>query len=64
MREFPLQHRDFAERERTRALEEAAGSASRPEWAYPQMVLRWSAQRYEAERDEHAARHRPDPPGA
>jgi DNA-binding PadR family transcriptional regulator len=71
MREILVQHREFAERQRVRALEDAGESESHPEWTYPHMVLEWSAMRYEAERDladrmladldKHAARYRPRP---
>lgn len=45
------EHRDEAEKMRIRAIADAKGAAEEPGWSYPEMVLRWSEQYYESERD-------------
>jgi DNA-binding PadR family transcriptional regulator len=46
LREVLLAHREQSERMRVRALADAEGAAPVPDWAYPEAVLRWSAQYY------------------
>lgn len=49
--EMLLEHRELSEKMRIRALADAEGAEHEPGWAYPEMVLRWSARYYEDERD-------------
>ncbi|WP_127783911.1 helix-turn-helix transcriptional regulator [Rhodococcus sp. X156] len=51
LREVLAEHRDQSEKMRVRAVADAVGAAEEPGWAYPEMVLRWSEQYYESERD-------------
>ncbi|WP_235736396.1 helix-turn-helix transcriptional regulator [Nocardioides alcanivorans] len=44
-------HRDQSEKMRIRAVVDAEGAAREPDWAFPEMVLKWSAQYYEDERN-------------
>jgi DNA-binding PadR family transcriptional regulator len=46
LREVLLAHREQSEKMRVRALADAEGAAPVPGWAYPEAVLRWSAQYY------------------
>lgn len=46
LKDVMLAHREHSERMRVRALADAEGAAPVPEWAYPEAVLRWSAQYY------------------
>jgi DNA-binding PadR family transcriptional regulator len=73
LREVIEQHRDYAEKMRRLAEADAEGAAEVPEWAYPEMVLRWSQRYYASERDlaqrmlddldELARNPRPEPQG-
>ncbi|MEV4672399.1 MULTISPECIES: PadR family transcriptional regulator [Actinomadura] len=51
LREVLEQHRDYADKMSRHAEADAAGAATVAEWAYPELVLRWSARYYAAERD-------------
>ncbi|MEW2357603.1 helix-turn-helix transcriptional regulator [Spirillospora sp. NPDC029432] len=51
LREVIEQHREYADRMSRLAEVDAEGAAEVAEWAYPELVLRWSKRYYEAERD-------------
>jgi DNA-binding PadR family transcriptional regulator len=51
LRDMLLEHREQSEKMRIRAVADADGAEHEPGWAYPVMVLRWSAQYYEDERN-------------
>ncbi|MFB4317653.1 PadR family transcriptional regulator [Actinomadura sp. 21ATH] len=51
LREVIEQHREYSDRMSRLAEADAEGAAEVAEWAYPEMVLRWSKRYYEAERD-------------
>ncbi|RYJ25756.1 PadR-family transcriptional regulator [Streptomyces sp. L-9-10] len=67
------QHRDYADKMRKLSAIDAEAAAEVSDWAYPEMVLRWSERHYESERDlaQHmlndldalAAQPRPQPTG-
>jgi DNA-binding PadR family transcriptional regulator len=51
LREVLEQHREYADKMRRHAEADEKGAAAVAEWAYPELVLRWSARYYAAERD-------------
>ncbi|MBF6475676.1 MULTISPECIES: PadR family transcriptional regulator [Nocardia] len=51
MREILTEHIAYAEKMRRRAEADAQGAEANPDWAYPELVLRWCVRHYEAERD-------------
>ncbi|UGT67192.1 PadR family transcriptional regulator [Nocardia gipuzkoensis] len=51
MREILTEHIAYAEKMRKRAEADAQGAEANPDWAYPELVLRWCVRHYEAERD-------------
>lgn len=51
LRELLEQHRDQVETMSRRAAADAEGAADVPGWDYPELVLRWSARYYAAERE-------------
>ncbi|WP_280313479.1 hypothetical protein [Nocardia abscessus] len=51
MREILSEHIAYAEKMRRRAEADAQGAEANPDWAYPELVLRWCVRHYEAERD-------------
>ncbi|MBO2458477.1 PadR family transcriptional regulator [Actinomadura violacea] len=51
LREILEQHGEYAEKMSRRAQVDADGAAEVAEWAYPELVLRWSQRYYEAERE-------------
>ncbi|MGY1897007.1 PadR family transcriptional regulator [Nocardia gipuzkoensis] len=51
MREILTEHIAYAEKMRRRAEADARGAEANPDWAYPELVLRWCVRHYEAERD-------------
>lgn len=51
LREILEEHGEYAEKMSRRAAADAEGAAQVAEWAYPELVLRWSARYYEAERE-------------
>ncbi len=51
MREILTEHITYAEKMRKRAEADAEGAEANPDWAYPELVLRWCVRHYEAERD-------------
>jgi DNA-binding PadR family transcriptional regulator len=46
LREVLVSHREQSERMRVRAVADIEGAKSNPNWAYPEVVLKWSAQYY------------------
>ncbi len=46
LREALVAHREQSERMRIRAVADIEGARSNPNWAYPEVVLKWSAQYY------------------
>lgn len=71
LREVLTAHREQSEKMRVRAAADAEGAAAEPDWAFPELVLRWSEDYYASERnradrmlkdlDELAARQRRSP---
>ncbi|MEV5828991.1 PadR family transcriptional regulator [Spirillospora sp. NPDC052242] len=51
LREVLEEHGAYAAKMSRRAEADAEGAAEVAEWAYPELVLRWSARYYEAERE-------------
>ncbi|WP_040778312.1 PadR family transcriptional regulator [Nocardia pneumoniae] len=51
LREILTEHIRYAEKMRKRAEADARGAEANPDWAYPELVLRWCVRHYEAERD-------------
>ncbi|MFE7741362.1 PadR family transcriptional regulator [Nocardia sp. NPDC057455] len=51
MREVLTEHITYAEKMRKRAEVDAKGAEANPDWAYPELVLRWCVRHYESERD-------------
>ncbi|MET9027237.1 PadR family transcriptional regulator [Nocardia sp. NPDC004168] len=51
MRDILTEHIEYAEKMRRRAEADAQGAEANPDWAYPELVLRWCVRHYEAERD-------------
>ncbi|MGI5164109.1 PadR family transcriptional regulator [Spirillospora sp. CA-253888] len=51
LRRILEEHGEYADRMRRRAEADAEGAAENPEWAYTELVLRWSERYYAAERD-------------
>ncbi|MEV6320617.1 PadR family transcriptional regulator [Nocardia sp. NPDC051787] len=51
LREILTEHIRYAEKMRKRAEADAQGAEANPNWAYPELVLRWCVRHYEAERD-------------
>ncbi|WP_454198692.1 PadR family transcriptional regulator [Nocardia sp. Marseille-Q1738] len=51
LREILTEHIRYAEKMRKRAEADAQGAEANPDWAYPELVLRWCVRHYEAERD-------------
>ncbi|MBF6077612.1 PadR family transcriptional regulator [Nocardia beijingensis] len=51
MRGILAEHIEYAEKMRRRAEADAKGAEANPDWAYPELVLRWCVRHYEAERD-------------
>ncbi|MBF6302170.1 PadR family transcriptional regulator [Nocardia amamiensis] len=51
LREILTEHIGYAEQMRKRAEADAQGAGANPDWAYPELVLRWCVRHYEAERD-------------
>lgn len=51
LRAIVAEHADHAEKMREHAAADAEGAAKVPEWAHAEVVLRWSARYYEAERE-------------
>ena len=46
LREVLVSHREQSERMRVRAVADIEGAKSNPNWVYPEVVLKWSAQYY------------------
>ncbi|EHR50310.1 putative transcriptional regulator [Saccharomonospora marina XMU15] len=51
LRDLLVSHREQSEKMRVRAVADTEGAAKDPNWAYPELVLRWSQRYYESERD-------------
>lgn len=51
LRAMLVEHREQSERMRVRARVDAEGAAAEPDWAYPEVVLRWAERYYASERD-------------
>ncbi len=55
MREVLVQHQEFAEKMRRRAVADADGAREEASWAYPTLTLKWAERYYASERDLAAA---------
>ncbi|WP_328303647.1 PadR family transcriptional regulator [Streptomyces sp. NBC_00435] len=55
MREVLVQHQEFAEKMRRRAVADAEGAKDEASWAYPTLTLKWAERYYASERDLAAA---------
>ncbi|MFE5811387.1 PadR family transcriptional regulator [Streptomyces sp. NPDC056491] len=55
MREVLVQHQEFAEKMRRRAVADAEGAKDESAWAYPTLTLKWAERYYASERDLAAA---------
>lgn len=55
MREVLVQHQEFAEGMRLRAVADARSAQDEPAWAYPALTLKWAERYYASERDLAAA---------
>jgi DNA-binding PadR family transcriptional regulator len=51
MREVLVQHREFAEKMRRRAVADVEGAKGEAAWAYPTLTLKWAERYYASERD-------------
>lgn len=51
MREVLVQHREFAEKMRRRAVADVEGAKDEAAWAYPTLTLKWAERYYASERD-------------
>lgn len=51
MREVLVQHQEFAEKMRRRAVADADGAREEASWAYPTLTLKWAERYYASERD-------------
>ncbi|MER5930534.1 PadR family transcriptional regulator [Streptomyces sp. NPDC002054] len=51
MREVLLQHQEFAESMRLRAVADAEAAQGEAAWAYPALTLKWAERYYASERD-------------
>ncbi|MBF6465701.1 helix-turn-helix transcriptional regulator [Nocardia beijingensis] len=51
LRDILTEHIAYAEKMRKRAEADARGAETNPDWAYPELVLRWCVRHYEAEVD-------------